>query len=397
MTIGSSRLASTCVLALATACSGVTEVTMDDLVPVLERDAVAFAGTAVPDAVLSRLATHRVVLLGEVHHLREHYEFVAALLAALHDRGYRQLLIEWPHMADWLINDWVNGGKPIPGWEPPEPLGRAMLAAIRDFNDSLPAGDRIEVRAIDVNLDDYGGAASFRDLLGTVAGLLPSAGPLTTFLAADYGASATQGQAIRALQQSLAADASALTAAWGAAWYATIVEMAEVELVSIDVRARRQSDYDRSVRTREDMMKELADRRIAQSAYRTVINVGNTHAQKERLFGTDIEWLGEHLARRSDAVGGSIFVVGTTAAVIELEPGAAGTPYDVRDASPENELFRNMADGWPARTVFLPLDDPLFSAGGVPLNVEGTVYVGAPKRQFDALLQYPLAHRVPRE
>ncbi|MDH4045994.1 MAG: ChaN family lipoprotein, partial [Gemmatimonadota bacterium] len=59
----------------------------------VERDGVAFTGQAIPDPVLDRLAANRVVLLGETHHLREHYEFVAALLRALHARGFRQLLV----------------------------------------------------------------------------------------------------------------------------------------------------------------------------------------------------------------------------------------------------------------------------------------------------------------
>jgi hypothetical protein len=69
--------------------------------------------------------------------------------------------------------------------------------------------------------------------------------------------------------------------------------------------------------------------------------------------------------------------------------------YDVRDASPPNELFRVMVESWPDQTVFLPLDDPVFASGGVLLNFENTIYICGPVEHFDALLQYPLAHRVP--
>ncbi len=54
-----------------------------------------------------------------------------------------------------------------------------------------------------------------------------------------------------------------------------------------------------------------------------------------------------------------------------------------------------MAESFPDRTVFLPLDDPVFASGGVLLNVEEVIYHCAPAEQFDAVLQYPLVHRVP--
>ncbi|MDH5196047.1 MAG: hypothetical protein OEY20_02205 [Gemmatimonadota bacterium] len=363
----------------------------------VERDGVAFTGQAIPDPVLDRLAANRVVLLGETHHLREHYEFVAALLRALHARGFRQLLVEWPHMADWLLEDYVSRGQIAPNWEPPLSLGQPMFAAIREFNDTLSAADRVHVRAIDVNLDEYGGAPSFRDLMGVVGRFLPTAGPITAFLAADYGSSAAQTQAIESLQASLAADQTTLTAAWGAAWYDTVVEMAEIERVSIGIRAIRDTDYDRSVRMREDVIKQLADTRIGAPPGRTVINIGSTHAQKKRFRGTELEWLGDYLVHRSAVVDGSIIVVAVGAAKVELEPGAGGTPYDILDTSPANELFRVMIETWPGQTVFLPFGDPVFADVGVPMNFEETIYVVAPRTHYDGVLQFALAHRVPDE
>lgn len=382
-------------VAILAGCSSMTEVAEEELSAVIERDGVAFLGPAIPEQVLDRLATHRVVMLGETHHLREHYEFVATLLGALHARGYRQLLVEWPQMADWILEDYVAGGLLEPGWIPPVSLGGPMLAAIRDFNDTLPGAERLRVRAIDVNLDDYGGADSFRNLLGALVGHLPSGGPVTSFLQADYGTPVAQSQALASLQASLEADQSTLIASWGTDRYETVVEMVVTELASVPIRAIRGTQYDRSARDREGVMKQLADARIGGYPHGTVINVGGNHAQKRPLKGTEQEWLGDYLAHRSQAAGGSIFVVVVVAARIELQPGSAGTPFDVRATSPGNELFRLMADQWPGSSVFLPFDDPVFTTGGVVLNFEEMLYVCAPKAQYDAALEYPLAHRVP--
>jgi hypothetical protein len=362
---------------------------------VIGRDGVAFTAPAIPDQVLDRLSSHRVVMIGETHQLREHHQFVAALLAALYTRGFRQLLVEFPQMADWLLEDYVGGGQLEPDWEPPVSLGQVMFAAIREFNETLPAAERVQVHAIDVNLDDYGGASSFRNLLGALVGHLASAGPVAAFLQADYSTPATQTQAIESLRASLAANQGTLVASWGSNWYDAVVEMTGVELASIDIRAIRDAEYDRSARLREDAMKQRTDARLAGYAHRTVMNVGGNHAQKTHLKGTEQEWLGDYLVHRSTAIDGSVMVVGAVAAKIELEPGSSGTPYDILRTSPKNELFRLMVETWPGQTVFLPLDDPMFTNGGVPVNFEETIYVCALKEQYDAVLQYALAHRVP--
>jgi hypothetical protein len=383
-------------LAVAIAgCSSVTEVPLEVLAGTVERDGIAFTDPAIPDQVVERLAPYRVLVLGETHHLREHYAFVARLLGALHAYGFRQLLVEWPQMADWILEDYVSGGLLEPNWVPPLSLGAPLFAAIRDFNDTLPADERLHVHAIDVNLDEYGGAQAFRNLLGALATHLPTPGALTAFLQADYSTPATQQNAVQALLASLETDQSMLRPSWGSDWYDTIVQMVEVELQSVAIRALRSAWYDVTARFREDAMKQLADARIAGYGHGTVINVGGNHAQKAHLKGTKQEWLGDYLVHHSAATAGSVFIVSVVAARIELESGGAGTPYDVRTTSPGNELFRAMVDVWPGQTVFLPLDDPVFTGGGVVVNYEDTIYVCALKEQYDAVLQYALAHRVP--
>ncbi|MDH3397432.1 MAG: hypothetical protein OEM81_06300, partial [Acidimicrobiia bacterium] len=181
----------------------------------------------------------------------------------------------------------------------PEVAGRPMFALLREFNATLSPAERVHVRAIDVNLDDYGGPAAFRDLLETLVGHLTSAGPVTAFLRGDYATPTTQTEAIESLRAALEAEGSTLIAAWGSDWYDYIVEMVEVEPASIEIRADREEHYERSTRDREDAIKGLADARIAGSSYRTVINIGGTHAQKSRLIGTDLEWLGDYLVHHS--------------------------------------------------------------------------------------------------
>ncbi len=378
---------------IATSCSLRPQVTMEELEQIVQRDGVPSEAGSIPDEVLDRLASHRVVLVGETHFLREHRELVAELMRQLHARGFRQFLFEWTQVADWLLADFVNDGGLEPEWAPPPSIGGDMIAAIRDLNRTLPEVERIQVHGLDVTLQDYGGGEAFLWSLGRLAQHLSDPGPLSSFPQGDYDTPESQTALLEALQAELTAGRSDLVASWGQPWYDTVVEMVEVELASVPIRAIREKNYDKSARLREDVIKWLVDRRLQDLPHGTLINFGSTHAQKERLRGTDVEWLGDYLVHKSQVADGSVIVVEVSAAYIVAVPGS-GFPDSDLAASPENELLRVMNQTWPDQIVFLPLDDPLFSSGRIPMNF-GEIYVGAPKRHYDLFVLLPLAHRVP--
>ena len=385
------------VLALAACSSATADVTEAELRAVIEADAIVFEDGTIPDPVVDRLAESRVVLLGETHHLREHWQLVAALMSDLYDAGFRQLLIEAPHMAGWLLDDYVQGSPLVPDWAAP-PFYERRLSMVRDFNLTHAAGDPIHVYGIDANEDWYGGASDFHLLLGWFVETLPTHGPTDPLLDMAYGDAEPDQRrgAVERLLESLRTDRPELVATWGAGPYQQLADLLTNELVSIDVRAARADDDDKGARMREDLIKSLADDRIAECDCGTVINIGGHHAQKAHLMGTDQQWLGDHLAHSSDIVDGSIIVIGLSSAKTELEPGAEGSAWDVLDSkSPDNELLRLLAGTIPDRTVFLPLDDPLFAERTIAYNSEDVVYITSLKQQFDAIIQYGVAHRMP--
>ncbi len=376
----------------AAACGSGASVTREDLTGIVRRDGIVFADDTIPDAVIDLLAQNQVVLIGETHHLREHWAFDAQLLQRLHEHGFRQFLVEQAHMHEWLLEDqYVNGATLVPDWVPP-PFFERRYAALREFNATLPAGERIRLRTMDANIDVYGGAEGFRELLASLVDLLGPVDAVDEFGRTDYATPDSQVTAVEALRAALENDRATLTEAWGPRWYDRIVEMVEVERRSIDVRALEGDD---SSRKREDVIKWVVDARLIEDPGGAVINIGAHHAQKAHLMGTEQEWMGDYLVNRSTAVTGGIIVIGATSARTVLERGAGGTPFDVRDTSPDDELYRVMAETYPDQTVFLPLDDPVFTDGGVAMNSEEVIYVTALKEQFDAVLQYGVAHRMP--
>jgi hypothetical protein len=232
-------------------------------------------------------------------------------------------------------------------------------------------------------------------LLGWVANRLPTRGPIDTFLGHGYALAAPdeQTEAVETLLTAIEADRASLIESWGAYWYGEVLEMLEVELASIEVRAK---DGDAASKAREETIKQLVDEAIAECSCGALINIGGHHAQKSHLMGTEQEWMGDYLAHTSSVVGGSIMVIGFASAKTELEPGAGGTPWDILEsASPDNELHRIMAEKWPGQTIFLPLDDPLFADRKVAYNSEDVIYATSLKEQYDAIIQYGLAHRMP--
>lgn len=378
----------------ASACSGGADVGRDELASVVRRDGVPFDGQAIPDDVLERLGKTRVLVLGETHHLREHWELTAALVRRLHAHGFRQLLVEQPQMADWWLDGYAGGGAFDPGWQVP-PNWEWKLAAIRELNTSLPPEERVHVRAIDVNEEHFGGARAFRAMLQGLVSQLGETGPVEPFLRAPYATREAEIEAVEALRTSLESRRSKLVRSWGPEWYETVLEMVDVERASIDIRFDRVTNDDRAARAREELIKQLVDARLAAAPGGAVINIGGHHAQKEHLLGTRQEWLGDYLAHRSPVVSGSVTVVSVVSAKTVLEPGSSGTPFDVLTSSPEHELFRLLAESWPRKTVFLPLDDPVFAEGRVAVNYEESISSASLAEQFDAVLQYGLAHRMP--
>jgi hypothetical protein len=383
-----------CPLSLTLACgSSPTGPPATVVGPVIENDGIPFDGQAIPHEVIDRLSPYRVVVVGETHHLKEHREFMAALVRDLHARGFRELLMELPQMVDWLLVDYVLDGGSVPGWELPLELGRELLTAVRDFNRTLADGDEILVRGIDANLDDYGGADSFLDLFGQYVEPLSDPGPIGDFLASPYDTPAEQAAAIGRLQDDLEAQRAGLVEAWGEPAFETVAAMVAAERASVPIRADRNDHYETSTRAREELIKRLCDERIEANSGGTLINIGGTHAQKTRMKGTELEWLGDYLLNRSPAADGSVFVIVVGAARI-VSPNGATTLFDL-SASPPNELFRMMREAFPGQTVFLPFDDPVFLNQGVLVNFEGEIYSAQLKRVYDAALQYPEAHRDP--
>lgn len=375
---------------LAGACGGST-VAASDLTAIVEDEGVAFSIEEVPGEILDALDDFDVVIIGESHLIEEQRTLTASLLRGLHGSGARQLLLEWPHLADWVAADFVIDGPLSDGWRPPTWLYGDLLTEIREFNRSLAEGEKLQVRGIDVNLDSYGGASDFRQSLRGLHNRLEGSSPIDSFLEAAYSTIDEQVAAVDVALSDLRSQGDMLAERWGENMYRTVTEMLEVEAASIPVRA--ESNEEKSAEMREAEMKRLADLRLSEASAKSVVNVGGNHAQKERLRGTHNEWIGDYLVHRSPMAAGSTVSLIVLPATIEDEDGTIA--FDIRHESPSNELLRIMSEGWPDQAVFLSFGAVVFSNEKVAINIEGRVSRAVLKRHWDAVILLPVGTRIP--
>ncbi len=349
----------------------------------------------IPASIIDLLAAHKVILIGESHQLREHFELMAQLIRQLHARGLRQVLIEWPHASNLVLQDYVASSARLDDWKPKRFLGGLMIETIKTLNSTAAVNEQIRIGAIDVNLDEYGGAKDFTAALGYLADELDNSSILKNFIKQYPNDAIGRTKAVKKLLADLADKRTIFITAWGQERYHTVIEMLEVEAVSINVRTYRNDRYDNSVKVREDEMKRLAELRIAEVNGLTLINVGGNHAQRRFLKGTRQEWLGDYLAHKSPAAAGQVYSVVVVPA--RGEPGTGGSiaDYDILDASPPGEIFRLMNETWPESNVFLPTTAPVFKEKNVIVNFENRLFRCKIGKIYDALLLLPVVHYEP--
>ncbi len=394
---GLTPLATAGITLLLGACSP-NDIARADLAAVVDRDVVAFSNDALPEPLLTRLASSRVVVFGELHQNSDHYAFLSALVVALHSHGVRQLLMEFPHAWDWTLIVAVEEGS-VPGWERRNPnIGGALIDAVCRFNAGLPKDERIRVRAFDANQPGYGGAKDFASAFASLAARLPEGDALAAPLASYPGEPDERRLAtLEALRASIVGDRSRYEALWGAGWLEVVLETLEIERASVPIRRLWADQEDLAIDLREDVMKELCDRRIREVTGKTVINTGLNHAQKQRLRGTSQEWLSDYLVHRSPVAAGMTETVAVVPARGEAYVSGKVSTFDLTQTSPDDELLRLMGESTGWSPAFLALDDPLFDRDQIPINFHDEVRVCAPKRHFDAFVLLPESHLIVRQ
>jgi len=358
------------------------DVSREEIEAVVQEDAIAFDPQMIPGDIADELAAYDVVFLGEVHNLQNQADLIGALATALQPQGFRHILLECFHAFDWMINAYALG-EDISLHPYVERYYGSVLEDVRALNMHLPPEERIQVHAIDINHD----AGALGVSLQALAATLPDSQVLETLalelLERDPDA---QTSVLEAFRDQLEERESEWADRWGAEWVDQIAVMIDVQLDSIVIKQRWNSDYHGAHRLREAVICSLVDDLLLRAEGGTLINMGFNHAQLTPLRGTNQEWLGEYLHESSEHAGDvySLCVMITNG--YRLSDEGELVRFNLLDDSRNNELLRVMWENFPEAAVFLPFQASFFHDRMIPVNLLGDVRAYHPAAVYDALI-----------
>jgi erythromycin esterase-like protein len=360
----------------------------------LDAAVVTFAPGTVPDALVEYLSPRRVVLLGETHYAQEHQELVLKLLERLHPHGLRWFAQEMSHAYGWIVEDYVL----LEREDYPNAVRRMdqhWIEGLRRFNRSLEPEDRIRFRYIDMNHAPDGLTVSLWWMVrGTTAG--QEIYPVVEQVLETIPESEEYVTALDRLSSRLVEEADTLSQRLGNVWYERLVDLVEIEIRSLPIRARR------DVQARERIMIDLSMQIIdAADAEGVGINVGMYHAQKRRYMGTRQQWLGEYLVRHAERFGGrdalaSVAFFGFDGVRLRSFMDRDPEPVPPAIERPERNLMRQIAERTASRDgterpqsgAYVELSHRLFQCS-MPIAFTFSPLRAAPGRQFDAYVIFP--------
>lgn len=327
-----------------------------------------------PGPFLKNISDNEILILGEEHYVQEHQEFIGSIIPQLYEQGYRQLLIEDSHAFSWAAEDYVLGLIDEIPWRLRAFHG-LLLEKVRQFNSTLPMDERIRVNAIDITHSGFGESRQF---------LASRIKTDDLFKGLPVSSPEKYQPVLEEVRQRLENEKERWETLLTPRWYARILEMVEVELASNQIR--KWSDPKNDDANREKWMITLIERRMAENKGRTIINCGQTHAQKQyyREWGSAANYkhLGMYLHEKYKT-----YHVAFWGAKGEKKNHYNDTKYKIINRfkdCPKDDIVRILAEKAGDIIAMLPLDADIFKDWATAGS-----FKTQPQNQFDAYILYP--------
>ena len=114
---------------------------------------------SIPDDLINDLSNYKLLLMGEIHYVKEHQEFMGTLLTALHEKGFRYYLQEVGSANSVLIDYYIKGKIEVL----PElylNTDKSLIKILYDFNKGLREEDREDeqISYIGFDMNHFSGA-----------------------------------------------------------------------------------------------------------------------------------------------------------------------------------------------------------------------------------------------
>lgn len=360
----------TMLLAVSTGCTPQPEV---GVVEECLRKALHFrfddTAASVPSCMVSLLGNKKVVLLGEIHYVKEHGCFASRLLERLHQEGFRYYLQEIGTAEGAVIDAYIRG-EPVEIREDYFAYDREMITHLAMLNAQLRrqgrADEQFRYAGIDLH-DPTMYEESVRRLCALYTG---------RSFAAHLPATAVLEQA----DADLHTDERAL-----------LHTLAEAERASLEIRA----DWCNEKREAFIEQQVLAILTQAKQNERILVNTGIFHAQLCPEWtideDADFEWLAMRLKKRLGTE--EVYTIGVNVLEGELlkswhrkETQRYGAQTDCEHGQ---DLISALGRAYPGETVFLDFRAIQSPPEEVPVQNPFRNTCIPLREQFDGMLIYP--------
>lgn len=298
-------------------------------------------GISLPDAMIGRLSTSRVLVVGEYHELQEHWTFLTALAQRLHPEGLRQIFLEIGPAEGVCIDGYIRGEtnrKPTLTQSSMEVFVEFLAAFNEERRQAGRTEEQFRLRGIDIKTDHYEEAAAlYRD----------------------------EKEGLRHLTD-------------------TKREIESMYNSSIDPITDHEAFMERQV------MRGLERLAPVETA---LVNVGMAHAQRENFFFPQEGHSFRYLARRlADRLGEKeVYDLGTAAFEVEnlVHPDGSRNHYSVQADPSGKDLTGALRDAYHGQHVFSDHTALRWGNDPVTLQVYGYTADTLPDEWFDGILYYP--------
>jgi hypothetical protein len=375
------------VVLLLPACSLGTPDSSPALSQIIARDLLLFDRDRLSLEIYEQMAGMQVVFLGEMHYVHEHQDLLAILVRDLHPAGFRLLLIEFWHAYGWQLDDYINGrsGSLDPNIQ--KYFG-PLLEQVREFNTGLPEDQRVRLGTVDINYDPEAYLIS----LARLAEQLPDSQPLAEFSeSASIESIERITQDVQVFYDRLLENRTDYAAAWGQAGYNLALELTEIQVQTNEIYPLLRDQVIEAEVRREEVIKGIVEKQLAETPGGTLVNMGFTHLQREHRTGTSKEWLGEYLSLHSPHGAGSTLLVLVGAARGAINYQGKIERFDIRNERVRNPLFATMDAHTGGKIAYLPLGDPFFYENILVIDLAAGAFEAEPGRLFDAAILLPEA------
>ncbi|MFN2363619.1 MAG: hypothetical protein ABR596_04915 [Halarsenatibacteraceae bacterium] len=319
-------------LVFLTGCSGISE---DEI----RNSSEVFSKNEFPESLMERISGAEAIVLGQYHGYRNSQDFLADFIINQHkNNNISQIVIGAPHAYSWIYNSYVKGEMNSDLFvEEIISEQKILLVIIREYNSNLAKDDMITVKTGDINFQED----QFISSLQYMRQQIPERDTINRLLNRVISA-ANRAEILEEFKRLLSNNKSNFNDSWGADWNKKLLEMIEVELESIEIRGIWDKDYTEAHLLRENLIKDLAEKRIQESG-NTIFKFTFYQAQKDHYLGTRKEWLAEYLASETSLVESSYSFLLLPMSGRMYDPNNGTMNIDIRNLE-ENSLFKKTID-----------------------------------------------------